>query len=381
MCRLLKQTKSKMNKKQHIKRCVIKIGSALLAKAGQGVDSEAIASWVQQIHQARQAGTEVLLVTSGAVAVGMHRTGLARRPHALHDLQALAAIGQMGLIQTYESAFQKHGLHTAQVLLTHDDMKNRPRYLNARSTLSSLLDMNVIPVINENDTVATEEIRLGDNDNLAAMVANLVEAELLIILTDQQGLFDRDPVKHADAKLIAEGKAGDASLTAMAGGANILGRGGMTTKLQAAKRAALSGTSTVIASGREENVITRVLARESVGTCLRPEMNPLTARKRWLAGLANENNKLVIDTGAVKVLRESGRSLLAVGVKEVHGNFSRGDAVFCVDEAGNKIACGQINYSAAETGKILGQASDKIESILGYIDEAELIHRDNMVLV
>ncbi len=365
-------------------RVVVKIGSALLAKAGQGVDTQAIENWVQQMNQAREQGFEVLLVTSGAVAVGMHRMDLSERPHALHQLQALAAIGQMGLIQTYESAFQKHGRHTAQVLLTHDDMEDRARYLNARSTLSGLLSMDVIPVINENDTVATEEIRLGDNDRLAALVVNLIAADLLIILTDQQGLYDRDPTQHADARLITKGRAGDAVLTAMAGGANTLGRGGMATKLQAAQQAALSGATTVIANGRENNVITRILAKNSsdpVGTTLAPEKTPVKARKHWLAGHAKSDGKLVLDAGAVKVLRESGRSLLPVGVKEVQGNFLRGEVVTCVDDNGTEVARGLVNYNAEEASRIIGQASDKIESILGYVDEAELIHRDNMALV
>ena len=375
---------NKSSHNQHKRRCVIKIGSALLAKSGQGVDTQAIENWVQQMNQVREQGFEVLLVTSGAVAVGMHRMGLSERPHALHELQALAAIGQMGLIQAYESAFQQHGHHTAQVLLTHDDMKNRARYLNARSTLSGLLSMGVIPVINENDTVATEEIRLGDNDRLAALAANLVDADLLVILTDQQGLFDRDPTQHADAELISQGRAGDAVLSAMAGGANTLGRGGMATKLLAAQQAALSGATTVIANGRESNVITRILAKDSsdpVGTTLTPEESPVKARKHWLAGHAQSNGKLVLDAGAVKALRESGRSLLPVGVKEVHGSFVRGETITCVDESGVEIARGLVNYSAEEAGKIAGQVSDKIESILGYVDEAELIHRDNMALV
>ena len=372
---------NKSSHKQNKRRCVIKIGSALLAKAGQGVDTHAIENWVQQMNQAREQGTEILLVTSGSVAVGMHRMGLAKRPHAIHELQALAAIGQMGLIQAYESAFQNYGLHTAQVLLTHYEMKNRACYLNARSTLRGLLSMGVIPVINENDTVATEEIRLGDNDTLAALVANLVEADLLIILTDQQGLFDRDPANHADAKLVPEGLAGSAEIAAMAGGSGALGRGGMATKLKAAQQAALSGATTVIAGGREHDVITNILAKKSVGTKLFPQENPVKARKYWLASLAEPDNRVVLDAGAVKALRESGRSLLPVGVKAVHGSFVRGETITCVDENGVEIARGLVNYSAEEADKIAGQASDKIESILGYVDEAELIHRDNMALV
>lgn len=369
------------NKKQNIKRCVVKIGSALLAKAGQGVDVDAISGWVQQMHQAREQGIEILLVTSGSVAVGMHRMGLTERPHALHDLQALAAIGQMGLIQTYESAFQKHDLHTAQVLLTHAEMEDRERYLNARSTLFGLLNMNVIPVINENDTVATEEIRLGDNDNLAALVANLVEADLLVILTDQKGLYDRNPAIHKDAKLVPEGLAGSAEIAAMAGESGSLGRGGMVTKVQAAQQAALSGTATVIAGGRESEVITRILANELVGTYLRTEETPVKAHKRWLAGHARTNNILVLDDGAVKALIDAGRSLLPVGVKAVEGNFSRGDIISCVDKSGKEIARGLVNYSADEARQIMGSASEEIEAMLGYVDDAELIHRNNMVLI
>ena len=363
------------------RRAVVKIGSALLTNAGAGVDTEAIVRWVAQMAAARARGIEMVLVTSGAVAVGMQRLGQIARPHALHELQALAAIGQMGLAQIYESAFQYHGLHTAQVLLTHDDLSDRNRYLNARSTLRTLLDLNVIPVVNENDTVATEEIRFGDNDTLAALVANLVEADLLLILTDQAGLYDRDPRAHADAKLVAEGEAGDARLTAMAGGSGALGRGGMRTKLAAAEKAAHSGAATVIASGREENVLGRVLAGEAIGTHLRPSQERLAARKQWLAGPARVAGRLTLDAGAVRVIREAGKSLLPVGVKAVAGEFLRGEIVACLDPQGREIARGLVNYSAEEAARIIGHASDKIEVILGYVDEPELIHRDNLVLL
>lgn len=372
---------SKINKNKIINRCVIKIGSALLAKAGQGIDTEAIRDWVQQMHQARGQGIEILLVTSGSVAVGMQRMGVSERPHALHDLQALAAIGQMGLIQTYESAFQKHGLHTAQVLLTHDDLSNRERYLNARSTLFGLLSMGVIPVINENDTVATEEIRFGDNDNLAALVANLVEADALIILTDQAGLYDKNPQTNTDAKLVSQGKAGDPALTAMAEGSGKFGQGGMATKLKAAKQAALSGAATVIAGGREPDVISDILANKPTGTYLYPQEDPVKARKYWLASHAKSKNRLVLDAGAVQALSSSGRSLLPVGVKAVDGTFSRGEVITCVDESGKEIARGLVNYSADEVCQIMGKASEDIESILGYVDESVLIHRNNMTLV
>lgn len=363
------------------RRCVVKIGSALLTANGQGVNTAAIQAWVAQMAGLRQRGTEVILVSSGAVAVGMQRMGRRQRPHALHDLQAMAAIGQMGLVQLYESAFQRHGLHTAQVLLTHDDLTDRKRYLNARSTLRTLLGLGVVPVINENDTVVTDEIRFGDNDTLAALVANLAEAELLVILTDQAGLYDKDPARHTGSVLIAEGMAGDEQLMAMAGGSGVLGRGGMRTKLVAAEKAARSGAATVIASGLESAVLERILAGESIGTYLKPSRGRIAARKQWLASQARVRGRLVLDAGAAKVLREAGRSLLPVGVTAVEGDFSRGEVVACVDEGGREVARGLVNYSAGETARIMGRASDVIESVLGYVDEPELIHRDNMVLV
>ena len=365
----------------HIKRVVVKIGSALLTRDGRGLNVEAIEDWVAQLAALRASDIEVLLVTSGAVAAGMQRLGRNERPHALHELQAMAAVGQMGLAQTYETAFQRHQRQTAQVLLTHDDLADRNRYLNARSTLRTLLDFGVIPVINENDTVATEEIRFSDNDTLAALVANLVEADLLLILTDQQGLYEADPRTSPDAKLVQEGEAGDASLLAMAGGSGSLGRGGMRTKILAAERAAHSGAVTVIASGHEKNAISRVLAGEQLGTCLRPTEERLAARKQWLAGPTRAGGKLVLDDGAVRVLREAGKSLLPVGVKRVEGEFGRGDIVACLDQQGREVARGLVNYGAAEAARIIGQPSDKIEAILGYVDEPELIHRDNLVIL
>jgi glutamate 5-kinase len=311
----------------------------------------------------------------------MQRLGRRERPHALHELQAMAAVGQMELAQVYETAFQRHGYHTAQVLLTHDDLADRNRYLNARSTLRTLLDLGVVPVINENDTVATEEIRFSDNDTLAALVANLVEAELLLILTDQQGLYDADPRAHPEAKLVHEGEAGDARLLAMAGGSGSLGRGGMRTKLLAAERAAHSGAATVIASGREANAVRRVLAGEALGTYLKPAQERLAARKQWLAGPTRAAGRLILDDGAVRVIREAGKSLLPVGVKRVEGEFARGDIVACLDAQGREVARGLVNYGAAEALRIIGQPSDRIESILGYVDEPELIHRDNLVIV
>jgi glutamate 5-kinase len=363
------------------KRVVVKIGSALLTRNGQGLDVASIEEWVRQLAELRAQNIDVILVTSGAVAAGMQRMGRTERPHALHELQAMAAIGQMGLVQVYETAFQRHGRHTAQVLLTHDDMADRARYLNSRSTLRTLLDFGVVPIINENDTVATEEIRFSDNDSLAALVTGLVEADMLLILTDQQGLYDSDPRTNSNAKLVGEGKAGDPALLAMAGGSGALGRGGMRTKLLAAERAAHSGAATVIASGRETNVVVRVLAGESVGTHLTASQERMTARKQWLAGPTRVAGKLTLDEGAVKVIREAGKSLLPIGVKQVQGDFERGDVVVCIDAQGREIARGLTNYSAAEAGKIIGQSSDKIEAILGYVDEPELIHRDNLVLI
>ena len=374
-----------MTKRQDIKknkRCVIKIGSALLTNDGAGLNMAGIATWVKQIAVLRKNGIEVVLVSSGAVAEGMCRLGLSKRPESLHELQAAAAVGQMGLIQSYESEFQKYDLHTAQILLTHDDLSNRQRYLNARNTVRSLLDLNVVPIINENDTVVTDEIRFGDNDTLAALVANLIEADYLLILTDQNGLFDRNPREFNDAKLIAEASANDNSLAAMAeGGAGALGRGGMATKVSAAKLAARSGTSTLIAAGKVENIIQYVFSGEDLGTLLYAEQNSEAARKQWLAGHLQIQGKLVLDDGAVTKLCKSGSSLLAVGVKEVQGDFGRGEIVSCVAIDGKEIARGLVNYNSDDAAKIKGKVSSEIESILGYVDDAELIHRDNLVLV
>lgn len=363
-------------------RWVIKIGSALLTDDGRGLDGLAISAWVEQMVALRARGVELVLVSSGAVAEGMKRLGWARRPRAMHELQAAAAVGQMGLVQAYESRFHTHAIHTAQVLLTHDDLSNRKRYLNARSTLRTLLQLGVLPVINENDTVATDEIRVGDNDTLAALVANLVEADVLVILTDQAGLFERDPRRYPDAPLIAEAAAGDVRLEAMAGAeGSALGRGGMLTKVRAAARAARSGAATVIASGREPRVLERIAQGEALGTLLVPGQNPMAARKQWLAGHLQLRGRLLLDAGAAKVLRELGRSLLAVGVVGVEGDFMRGEMVACIGPDGKEIARGLVNYSASESRKIMRQPSDKIEELLGYVDETELIHRDNLILV
>jgi glutamate 5-kinase len=362
------------------RRWVIKIGSALLTNEGRGLDGDMIARLVAQIAQLRGAGKDVVLVSSGAVAAGMLRLGWSQRPHGIHELQAAAAVGQMGLVQSYESAFQEYGMHTAQVLLDHDDISARDRYLNARATLTTLLGLGVVPVVNENDTVVTDEIRFGDNDTLAALVANLVDADALLILTDQEGLYDADPRNNPDAKLVSDSPSDAPELEAMAGSSGALGRGGMVTKIRAARLAARSGTDTLIASGRRDAVITGLAAGEDIGTWLRAGRAPENARKQWLAGLSQCNGTLVLDNGAVNVLRDAGKSLLPVGVKAVRGDFARGDLVSCVDEGGTEIARGLVNYARSEAQKIIGHASDRIESLLGYQGEAELIHRDNLVL-
>jgi len=364
------------------KRWVIKIGSALLTNEGRGLDHQAMGAWTDQVAELVKQGKEIVLVSSGAVAEGMRRLGWPRRPHALHELQAAAAVGQMGLIQAYESHFQRHGLHTAQVLLTHEDLADRRRYLNARSTLRTLLTLGVVPIINENDTVATDEIRFGDNDTLAALVANFTESELMVILTDQQGLFDKDPRHNTDAELISEGYAGDPVLEAMAGATGgTLGRGGMLSKIRAASRAARSGAATLIASGREPDILIRLAGSEWLGTLLLPRQEPIAARKQWLAGQLKVKGRLILDDGAIRVLRDKGKSLLPVGVTAVDGLFVRGELVSCVSTDGAEIARGLVNYSAEETRKLMGKPSDRIESILGYVGEPELIHRDDLVLI
>nr|WP_183332848.1 glutamate 5-kinase [Halomonas campaniensis] len=363
------------------RRVVVKIGSALLTNDGRGLDEAAIGGWVDQVATLHKRGIEVVLVSSGAVAAGMVRLGWQARPSAVHELQAAAAVGQNGLTECYEGHFARHGLLTAQVLLTHDDLSNRKRYLNARSALRTLVDLRVVPVINENDTVVTDEIRFGDNDTLGALVANLLEAEALVILTDQEGLFDADPRRNPEARLISEGRADDPALAAVAGGGGALGRGGMATKLRAAHLAARSGAFTAIASGRQPEVLTRLMAGERLGTLLRPDQAPMAARKRWLAGQLQVRGTLTLDAGAVKVLRGSGSSLLAVGVKAVAGEFRRGDMVLCVDEQGHRVAKGLVNYGAADTAQILGKPSHQIEAVLGFMEAPELIHRDNLVVL
>lgn len=363
-------------------RCVVvKIGSALLTNDGQGLDEGMIATWVAQLVALREQCIQPVVVSSGAVAAGMARLGWDQRPSELHELQAAAAVGQSGLVQCWEQQFAGHDALSAQILLTHDDLSNRKRYLNARSTLKSLIALGVVPVINENDTVVNDEIRFGDNDTLGALVANLVEADVLILLTDQEGLFTADPRNNPDAQLIAEAEANDGSLDAIAGGGGKLGRGGMATKLRASRLAARSGALTLIASGRQPDIITRLVAGESVGTLLKPEHEPIAARKRWIAGQLKVKGTLVLDAGAVRGLRKQGASLLPVGVKRISGGFKRGDLVLCVDEQGQSIAKGLVNYGNADAERILGFPSAEIESILGFVESPDLIHRDNMVVL
>ncbi|MBM3350660.1 MAG: glutamate 5-kinase [Betaproteobacteria bacterium] len=367
---------------QDAKIIVVKVGSSLVTDGGNGLDRAAIAAWAKQISTLVQQGKQMVLVSSGAVAEGMQRLGWKKRPKAVNELQAAAAVGQMGLVQMYESCFSQHQLHTAQVLLTHDDLADRKRYLNARSTLRTLLDMKVIPIINENDTVVTDEIRFGDNDTLGSLVANLIEADTLVILTDQQGLYSADPRKDANAAFINHAVAGDVALEQMAGGAgSVVGTGGMLTKILAAKRAARSGAHTVIASGRERDVLIRLSVGEAIGTHLKTTQMKTAARKQWLADHLRLTGKLVLDAGAVQALMSEGKSLLPIGVVNVEGYFERGDVVACVDETDREIARGLVNYSASEAARIMRKSSQEIAEILGYVDESELIHRDNLVLL
>ena len=363
-------------------RLVAKVGSSLVTNDGQGIDREAVAQWASQIAALRAQGKQVVLVSSGAIAEGMARLGWAKRPTLMHELQAAAAVGQMGLAQAYEVAFAKHNLRTAQILLTHEDLANRQRYLNARSTLFALLRLGVVPIVNENDTVATEEIAVGDNDTLGALVTNLIEADALIILTDQRGLYDSDPRKNPNALFVSQGLAGDASLEAMAGSTGGgLGTGGMLTKILAAKRAARSGAHTVIASGREPDVLVRLAQGECLGSELRAELPVLSARKQWMADHLRLRGKLVLDAGAIKALVLEGKSLLPVGVRAVEGEFEPGDVVACVDSAGKECARGLVNYSSADTRRIMGQPSAQIADILGVMPESELMHRDNLIIL
>ena len=364
------------------KRIVVKVGSSLVTNQGAGLDHEALGKWARQIAALSAGGHEVVLVSSGAIAEGMQRLGWKKRPSSIHDLQAAAAVGQMGLVQAYESCFRKHGLHAAQVLLTHADLADRERYLNARATLTTLLSLRVIPIINENDTVVTDEIKFGDNDTLGALVTNLIDADVLIILTDQSGLYTADPRKDSAATLVTVAAAADPQLENMAGGAGShIGRGGMLTKVLAAKRAARSGAHTVIASGHERDVLSRLLQGESIGTLLTAPTLTLAARKQWLADHLQVAGKLVLDAGAIRALRSEGKSLLPIGVKSVIGEFERGAVVACVNEDGQDIARGLTNYNAAEARLIAQHPSKEIEILLGYGGDAEIIHRDNLVLL
>lgn len=361
---------------------VVKMGSSLVTAGGAGLDADRIAGWAQQVARLRDRGKRVVLVSSGAIAEGIKRLGWKSRPRAIHQLQAAAAVGQMGLVQVYESCFRRHGLHTAQVLLTHADLVDRERYLNARSTIRTLLDMGSVPVINENDTVVTDEIKFGDNDTLAALVTNLIEADCLVILTDQAGVYSADPRRDEAARLIEEAVAGDPYLESIAGGTgSSIAKGGMITKILAAKRAARSGAHTVIASGHEADVLTRIGNGDPVGTALAATTPTIAARKQWLADHLQVAGVLALDAGAARALQRGGKSLLPVGVISVTGDFPRGAVVACRSPEGAEIARGLVNYGAAEARRIQGQPSSAIESILGYIDEPELIHRDNMVLL
>jgi glutamate 5-kinase len=362
------------------RRLVIKVGSALVTNNGAGLDKAAMEDWARQIAVLRTQGRQIALVSSGAIAAGMQRLGWQRRPHEMHKLQAAAAVCQMGLVEAYEEAFSRHGLHTAQILLTHDDLADRKRYLNARSTLHTLLGMGVVPIINENDTIVTDEIKFGDNDTLGALVANLLEADALIILTDQHGLYTADPRRDAAATLISEGKAEDPSHETIAGGAGSgIGKGGMLTKVRAAQRAARSGAHTCIASGREPDICIRLVAGEPLGTLLYATSTPLQARKQWLADHLQMAGTLIVDTGAANALR-AGKSLLPVGVVGVQGNFERGAVVACKTEDGIDVARGLVNYASAEARRIARKATHEIETLIGYIDAPELIHRDNLII-
>ena len=364
------------------KRWVIKIGSALLTKDGKGLDYAAIEDWSKQIAQLRKQGIEIILVSSGSVAEGMSRMGWTTRPTELAELQAAAAIGQTGLIEAYENQFKKHDIQAAQILLTHDDISNRKRYLNARNTLRALLKFKALPIINENDTVALDEMRLGDNDTLAALAANLIEANLLVILTDQEGLFNKDPRHHDDAKLISEDSASNTDLLKFVGDISTsLGSGGMGTKLTAAKRAAHSGCATIIASGREEKVLQRLAQGEDIGTLLKPDKTQITARKQWIAGQVQVNGTLILDQGASQAIQKNGTSLLPIGIESSEGEFERGDVIDCKNSSGKIIARGVINYSHKEVSQLHKAPSDQILRILGYAGEAEIIHRDNLVVL
>jgi glutamate 5-kinase len=363
------------------RRIVVKVGSSLVTNEGRGLDAGAIGLWCQQLAVLVKSGREVIMVSSGAIAEGMKRLGWASRPKAIHELQAAAAVGQMGLVQVYESQLRDNGVGSAQVLLTHADLTDRERYLNARSTLLTLLQLGVVPVINENDTVVTDEIKFGDNDTLGALVANLVDADALIILTDQKGLYSADPRKDPGARFIDEAVAGDPALEAMAGGAgSSIGKGGMITKILAAKRAAGSGASTVIAWGREPNALIRLTQGEAIGSLLVAQTPKNQARKQWMADHLQLRGSVAVDAGAAVKVRDEGKSLLPIGMTSVHGEFSRGDVIAVHDAAGSEIARGLANYSSSEARLICRKPSAEFEKLLGYTGEAEMVHRTNLVL-
>jgi len=369
-----------MNRLESAKRIVVKVGSTLVTDDGRGLDRDAIARWAAQLAALRAMKKEVVLVSSGAIAEGIKRLGWIKRPTAMHELQAAAAVGQMGLVQAYESGFAAHGIGTAQVLLTHADLADRSRYLNARSTLLTLLGLAIVPIINENDTVVTDEIKFGDNDTLGALVANLIEADALVILTDQAGLFSADPRRDPGAHLISEARAGDPTLEAMAGGSgSAIGRGGMLTKILAARRASSSGAHTLIASGREPDVLLRLARGEAIGTQLEAPVGRLSARKQWMADHLQIAGRLVLDAGAANALRSGGRSLLPIGVVSVEGSFARGDVVACIGPEGREIARGIVNYASGDARRIIGHPSTEIATRLGFVDEPELIHRTNLL--
>ena len=362
-------------------RVVVKVGSALVTNDGRGLDFEAIARWATQIAALQKAGKEVLLVSSGAIAEGVLRLGWKSRPKRLFELQAAAAVGQMGLVQAYETCFAGHGIKTAQILLTHADLADRERYLNARDTLIEILRLGCVPIINENDTVVTDEIKVGDNDTLGALVTNLVEADAFVILTDQKGLYTADPRKDPTAEFVAQAVAGDPALEKMAGGAaSTLSKGGMITKILAAKRAARSGAATIIASGREKDVLIRLSQGEAIGTELSPRQAPMHARSQWLADHLRCEGRVILDAGAAAALLKRKTSLLPVGVKAVEGDFVRGDVVACTDEKGVEIARGLANYASSEIRMIKGKHTEEIEGVLGYCAQPEFIHRDNLVM-
>ena len=364
------------------KRVVVKVGSSLVTNEGRGLDEAAIGEWCRQMAQLVRGGVEIIMVSSGAIAEGMKRLGWATRPHAIHELQAAAAVGQMGLAQMYETKLRQSGLGSAQVLLTHADLADRERYLNARSTLLTLLKLGVVPVINENDTVVNDEIKFGDNDTLGALVANLVEADALVILTDQKGLFTADPRKDANARFVDQAQAGDPTLEVMAGGAgSSLGRGGMITKILAAKRAAGSGASTVIAWGREPDALIRLSQGEAIGTLLVAPTQKTQARKQWMADHLQMRGAVVVDAGAAAKVRDEGKSLLPIGMVQVEGDFSRGDVIGVRDPSGLEIARGLANYSSAEARLLCRKPSSEFEALLGYAAEPEMLHRDNLVLM